>query len=106
MPTPLEINDGGASFGANIYSGEGWNALENLGCVFLPNAGRRQDNQLESGFGYYWSSSYYNTSEAYGFYFHNIYGNYGNGVYVYGQVILKSFSRYSGLSVRLVHDVE
>ena len=106
LPTPLQINSGGASFEVNIYSGEGWNALENLGCVFLPSAGRRQVVQLDSGFGHYWSSSFFNSSEAYCVYFHNVYGNYGNGAYVHGQVILTHPSRCFGMSVRLVSDAE
>ena len=113
LPTPLEINDGGASFEVNIYSGDGWRALENLGCVFLPNAGYREGDCFYGGIGrywsnaYYWSSSYYdNSGAARCVYFHNAYGNYGNGVYVYGQVILSYSSRCSGLSVRLVRDKE
>ena len=41
LPAPLQINIQDAGFAVNSFSGEGWTAMENLGCVFLPAAGCR-----------------------------------------------------------------
>ncbi len=96
LPTPLQINNSSASFGVNSYSAEGWTALENLGCVFLPAAGYRQGTSLSytSSRGYYWSSSY--SSLMYASY---LYFGFDN-------LILNYSSRCYGCSVRLVRDVE
>ena len=105
LPTPLQINNGGASFNSNSYSEAGWAAMENLGCVFLPTAGYRSNRYnsytyydyctfIYSGIGCYWSTSYSNSSNAY-------------VISISGSVNLnESCNRFLGLSVRLVRDAE
>ncbi len=73
LPTPLQINNQDASFSVNSYSGEGWTALENLGCVFLPAAGGRSGTSISNAgsYGNYWSSSYESYVSARYMYFHS-----------------------------------
>ena len=89
----------------NDYDGycgtpEAWAALENMGCVFLPAAGRRAgiDVHYYSGGGpepslFYWS----NTSSSNQAKYMEAWRN---------EVAIKDFYRHVGMSVRLVHTVE
>ena len=107
LPTPLQINNAYASFNSNSYSEAGWAAMENLGCVFLPTTGYRTN--YNSGYtctyiydtnsqGYYWSTTSYNSQQAYYVYFHsNGLNPICNQYYTY---------RYTGMSVRLVRNAE
>ena len=103
LPTPLHINDHSASFGTNNYSDEGWTALENLGCVFLPVSGYRIGTSVSEygSRGEYWSSSYTGSSSS----AHAVYFYYHSSPW-YSQVSTLERSRYYGLSVRLIRDTE
>lgn len=81
-----------------------WSDMEAAGAVFLPAAGYRNDTggdisvcwfweQVE-GYGYYWSSSAYNSNGAYRLYF-------GSGDVPFLENVI---NRSWGCSVRLVHD--
>ena len=108
LPTPLQINSVDASFGVNSYSGEGWNELENLGCVFLPKAGSRSNyagqtyhnwcTYVYPDTGSYWSSSYYSSSQSYYVFF--------NDGSLYPRCVQSNVNRFLGFSVRLVRDAE
>lgn len=106
LPTPLQINNANASFNSNSYSEAGWAAMENLGCVFLPTTGYRTTNSGSictyiyntNSQGYYWSTTSYNSQQAYYVYFNsNGLNPVCNQYYTY---------RYTGMSVRLVRDAE
>ena len=114
LPTPLEINDGGASFEVNIYSGDGWRALENLGCVFLPNCGYSapdKDNNFRGapqGPGsnkdivfVYWSSTHMEDSGTTNYAFAG--GGSASAGYIFRDGT--GFARRCGLPVRLVKDM-
>lgn len=131
LPYPLQINTD-AYYGINTYSSEAWNAMESLGCVFLPAAGcRKQTSTIVqiyySGnlnyyvypcgiYGTYWSSTHSDESYAFhiGFRPGKLYGcsSYIYQFFVYGNVsynynndgAYRSFGRYGGHSVRLVRD--
>ena len=84
-----------APFESNVITATQWISLEQHGAVFLPAAGSRYGTNVYSvgDYGCYWSSSYYNQNES---------------VYVYidaynGAAPNHHGSRYSGLSVRMVH---
>ena len=79
------------------YDAASWTDAEEAGLVCLPAAGRRNGETVSKaeGLGYYWSSSVYDESRAYGVAFGS------DGVYADG-----SFVRSRGFSVRLVKDVE
>ena len=110
LPTPLQINNGSASYGANSYSEAGWTAMENLGCVFLPTTGFRTNyngNVYQSScrfiydtnsVGNYWSTTADNSQKAYYVYF---YVNTLNP-----QCSQYNIYRYHGFSVRLVSPIE
>ena len=74
-----------------------WTALESKGCVFLPAAGYRNGASVSGsyGYGYYWSSTAYYTTYAYGVYF--LSGSVDPANYDY---------RNYGYSVRLVRPVQ
>ncbi len=80
----------------NTYTTEQFAALERLGVVALPCAGRRFGASVYDvgSDGYYWSSSAYSSNDAYSFYFLSA----GVGSSYNGR-------RYYGYSVRLVQDV-
>ena len=83
----------GAFSWSNVYSYSQWAQLEAAGAVFLPAAGCRNGTSVHdvgSG-GYYWSSSYSESNNAFRLYFNSssVYPGYGN-------------DRYFGFSVRLV----
>ena len=99
---------GALNFGANYaitqIDATTWEALEDMGCVFLPCARNRlftdgQPSISEAGFGqysYYWSSSANNASTAYHAYF-NFSSKYVRPA--------DNSNRYVGYSVRLVQDL-
>ncbi|MBR4563069.1 MAG: hypothetical protein IKO26_01295 [Paludibacteraceae bacterium] len=70
---------------------EGWNTLENMGCVFLPDAGMRWGSSPYTGAGY-WSSSLYSDYSPYALNVNILSEDIGFGVN----------PRYLGFSVRLV----
>ena len=87
-------NENDNNFSHNTYTAEQWSKMESAGAVFLPAAGERGNGTDVINFffcGYYWSATPYDTSCAYGLYFHS--SRLGQS---------SSFSRYNGLSVRLV----
>ena len=80
----------------NTYTTEQWATLEALGAVFLPASGYRNGAIVYGvqGRGYYWSSSYYSSINAYSLYF-------------YSDRLLPQYyyNRFCGYSVRLVQDL-
>jgi len=52
---------------ATSYTSTDWDTMKSAGCVFLPAAGYRVGSSVYSvdSYGYYWSSSPYDTSNAY-----------------------------------------
>lgn len=84
------------NFAINNYSESQWKQMESAGAVFLPNAGARLYGRLEfiGEGGFYWSSSYYNTTYA------SFLGVQEGAVKLYDNF------RIMGLSVRLVKNVE
>ena len=67
-------NSSGANFTSNTVTVADWtNTLEANGSVFLPAAGYRYGTSVYNvgSYGYYWSSSYYNSSDAYYVYFYS-----------------------------------
>lgn len=81
----------------NTYSSEQWSALEALGAVFLPAAGKRDGSDLLAVqyAGYYWSATESTSVVACGFV------SYSNA-----EARMMTFiHRYSGQSVRLVKDL-
>ena len=85
------INISGASFTDNIITSANWtNNFESHGAVFLPAAGKRNEASVSEvgSIGRYWSSSQFNSANAYGPYFD---GDYllagGAGGYYYGNAV-------------------
>ncbi|MBP5797222.1 MAG: hypothetical protein J6W26_03005 [Bacteroidales bacterium] len=65
-----DTNTNTASFTSNTITASEWTVLEQYGAVFLPAMGYRFGTGVNSmGNGYYWSSSFFNSSYAYGVYF-------------------------------------
>ena len=89
-------NTVGAAYTTNVITSAQWTTLETAGCAFLPAAGLRNGTLVSSvgSYGYCWSASYDNSSNAYGLYF------------VSGHVSAASGNRCYGRSVRLVMDVK
>ena len=85
------------SYSVNTITVSEWGALEQHGAVFLPAAGHRFGTSVMSvgDNGYYWSSSYVNSTYAYGVYFTDSNLNSQD-----------CSNRTYGRSVRLVHVVE
>lgn len=81
-----------AAFNSNVISSDTWLLLEGNGAVFLPIAGERNFTSVNTNNGAYWSSQA--GVEA----LYLAIDNYGTGV--------NGMSRYRGLSVRLVRNVE
>ena len=76
----------------STYSGSNWSSFESSGCVFLPASCLRMGSEVYYlGFGYYWSSSYKNDSDAYSVTFASF--SYGSQSYGF---------RSNGCAVRLV----
>ena len=91
-----ETNTKNASYTSNIITATEWSTLEQHGAVFLPAAGYRFGISISKAGsnGYYWSTSYVNSTYAY-------------GVYIYDSLNSQDCSnRTYGRSVRLVHVVE
>ena len=66
-----DTNTKGASYSSNTITASEWVVLEQRGAVFLPATGYRFGESVKKvGInGYYWSSSYANSTYAYGVYF-------------------------------------
>lgn len=94
--------DAGDTGNMTACTSDGWNALEDAGCMFLPFTTLRfnYNTLVNFDYGYYWSSSHgddYPTTEAFCLQIGcNLYGD--NGFRIYNE------ERKSGLSVRLVKD--
>ena len=86
-----------ASFSDNTIAVSEWSILEQHGAVFLPATGYRFGTSVKNvgSNGYYWSSSFVNSTYAYGQYFHD--ANLSSQ---------DCSNRTYGRSVRLVHVVE
>ena len=84
-------------YASNKYTAEEFRNLECLGVVALPCGGYRKGTAMYDvgTYGYYWSSSSYDSLNAYVFSFSSTY--VGSDYYSY---------RYHGRSVRLVQDVQ
>ena len=93
-PGTLTFTPGTSSW-SNVYSYSEWAQMEAAGAVFLPTAGYRYGTSVGSvgSFGYYWSSSNYDSDDAYSLYFRS-------------DVVGPSYNSYHchGFSVRLVSD--
>ena len=88
----------GSNFSNNTITAEQWSTLEQYGAVFLPAAGRRNGTSLNNvgSSGLYWTaSSSNNSSDASGVTVST--SGYSGGAIPH---------RFSGISVRLVRDVE
>ena len=84
-----------ASFATNQISLDTWQTCETNGAVFLPCAKYRGEVIVyNSGGGCYWTTTVFETSTACRLFFT------GNSL------MFTAFSRYYGLSVRLVQDVQ
>ena len=131
LPTPLSINNASAAFNVNSFTNDGWTAMENLGCVFLPAAGCRYGNstriwgnnsynQTCGTFGLYWSTInggylYSGSNFYYAIYAFHVGIKSGSFYYCDNDHINKFFSnsssssasygRFGGYSVRLVCEV-
>lgn len=88
-PEGLEFNPGNAdNYTNNLYSSAQWKQMEAAGAIFLPNAGSYSV--------FYWSSTVSCTSS---------YEAYALLYYGRGSVLVSSFSKCDGCSVRLVRDL-
>ena len=95
--TLKETNKANAAFSHNIITAMQWIVLEQHGAVFLPASGYRNGASISAvGMrGYYWSSSRYDSRDAYDLCFDNQYLSPN-----------RNEGRYYGQSVRLVRDVQ
>ena len=85
-------NTTGANFTSNNLTAAQWKTLENYGAVFLPVAGYRDGTSFYSnGYGSYWASTHYGSTDAYSFDFSNTWAS-----------TTATNGRYYGNSVRLV----
>ena len=93
VAAPQNVNSPSGTWGNNSYTASDWSAMQTAGAVFLPAAGRRGGSKVYNvgAYGYYWSSSYYNSGIAWNV---NVY----NGTLSPGA----SSVRKNGFSVRLV----
>ncbi len=90
MPAGCSFTSGyGSAFTTNIYSFEQWAKMENAGAVFLPAAGRRDEQEVivVGSTGAYWSSEKYNASTASSFNFSKTSVKVGNTAFYYGQCV-------------------
>ena len=89
----FQITNTGIHYSMNTISATEWTALEQHGAVFLPSGGYRYGTSVDFAgqFGFYWSSSHYNSNEALSL-----------SVQSYHPNPQFEFGRYDGLSVRLV----
>ena len=97
VTAPTNVNTTDASFDSNTYTVEDWTKMESAGCVFLPGAGYRSGETVESPgiFGAYWSATPNGTDKAYYVYYH---AGYVDPAY-------NANERRLGFSVRLVRQV-
>ena len=59
-------NSGTSGYTSNVITADQWATLEQHGAVFLPAAGFRHNSVTGDGYyGYYWSSSHYDSTHAY-----------------------------------------
>lgn len=92
---PVRINDATVNNATNNYTYENWAAMERAGAVFLPAGGFRQGTTNNVPLdGYYWASTPYNTNVGYSFEFD------------LESVTHNKESRFTGLYVRLIHDID
>ena len=100
LPSGVTFTAGYAnSFTTNTYTMVQWKKMEAAGAIFLPAAGLRGDTDVTfvGTYGEYWSSTYYNESQAWeAIFFDNLSGIVSVNMDVY--------YRGEGLSVRLVKD--
>ncbi len=90
-------NQSSASYNSNIISASVWaNTLETHGAVFLPASGWRSGTTVDAvgSEGFYWSTSHFAQSHAYGWLFSN------------GDADLEYKARSYGYSVRLVRVIQ
>ena len=110
ISTSVKKNDSGfgtkeietSSYASNSYTVEQLEALEKLGVVALPCGGERSGATVSKIglYGIYWASSVYNSFSAS--------GSSGGTIYVSPSYVFWRTieSRYYGLSVRLVQNVQ
>jgi len=96
LPSGMSFTTDANDWTTNTYSASDWANMEQNGAVFLPAAGFRFGTYVNfvGSYGFYWSSTPYDTSYAY-------YLNFGSDD-VNPQ---SNYDRYSGQSVRLVKDL-
>ena len=87
-------NSSGASYGSNTITASQWSIMEQVGAVFLPDAGYRLGTMVYNSSSGYWSAALYGSTNACIVFFGSSLGT---------PVIT---SRYEGRSVRLVRVVE
>ena len=98
VTAPVGVNAGDATgWNGNNYTIADWTKMESAGCVFLPGAGYRMGESLESKgiFGGYWSATPNGAGNAYGVYYYSDYLD----------TAWNNYTRNHGLSVRLVREV-
>lgn len=98
-------------FAANVYNGNDWLKMEDLGAAFLPAAGKRSGThnitQVDKcqNMGYYWSASTVDEEASYAYSID--FGTVGDDCYQvdyeYDEDVWES--RHVGYSVRLVYDI-
>ena len=91
------VNNGSAHYTINVIDASTWtSAFEANGAVFLPASGRRVETAIYeiNSYGNYWSSTSYNSADSYGAYFSDDFFDAGNDVL--------SYTKWCGMSVRLV----
>ena len=96
LPSGMSFTADANDWTTNTYSASDWTKMEEKGAVFLPAAGFRFGTYVNfvGSYGFYWSSTPYDTSYAY-------YLNFGSDD-IDPQC---NFNRYYGQSVRLVKDL-
>ncbi|MBR5414015.1 MAG: hypothetical protein IK114_13430, partial [Fibrobacter sp.] len=96
-PSSVKFTYDPGNYSTNVYSQDEWAVMQSYGAVFLPAAGYRRgtDVYYVGSYGYYWSSSAYDSVDAY------YLGFDGGGVYAD-----RSGRRDYGRSVRLVQEAE
>lgn len=104
-PIGVNIYNDDKGWSGNAYNASDWERMELAGAVFLPAAGLRYWSDFwgtyevfveAEAYGHYWSSTVYDASSAYYFYFCSDYLT----------PINNNNSRWTGQSVRLVRNVE
>lgn len=98
--TLTNVNTEGAAYASNIIDATTWTKMEDMGCVFLPAAGSRDENSVHdvATCGNYWSITVCGKQGANYLYF--------NASNVYPMGFWYTANRIYGHSVRLVKDVK